>query len=183
MLARVVDAVLGHQHAVAAEIGHALTGHPEVLDDVGDGLQGLIGCEIKRRAAHVPVENHVQVLVGGDALQHPVCDRVVAHLAGIAVADAGGKFLERDVSDRQQEVGLVSRFFLGGGSESLGHVLHPSPLQRHRVNATGDDEIVADRDPVPVLLGRPTAHPRAPSAVEGEDTRPLGGDTRAGCPR
>lgn len=85
MLAWVIDAVFGHQHAVAAEIGHALTGHPEVLYDVGNRLNGLIGCEIKRCAAYVPIENHVQVLVGGDASQHPVCDRVVARLTRIAV--------------------------------------------------------------------------------------------------
>ena len=94
MLAQVVDAVFGHQHAVATKVRHSLTGHPEVLDDVGNGFQRLIGCHIECRAAHVPVEDHVQVLVRGDAGQHPVGDRVIAHLAGIAVADPGGEFLK-----------------------------------------------------------------------------------------
>ena len=100
VLTRIVDPVLCHQHAVPTEVGHALTRHPEVLDDTGDGLQGLVRREIQCCAAGIAVEDHVEVLVGGDPGQQSVGDRVTACLAGIAVADPGGELLEGDVRER-----------------------------------------------------------------------------------
>ena len=173
MLARIVDAVFGHQHAVAAEIGHALTGHPEILDDTGDSFHGLVGREVKCGAAGIAVEDHVQVLVRGDAGKQPVGDRVTACLAGVAVADPGREFLEGDIRDRQQEVGLVTFLFLGCRCETVGHMGHARFLEGDRVDAAGHDEIVAQGDAVPALFGRPPSHPGSPRPVEREVVRRL----------
>ena len=51
-------------------------------------------------------------------------------------------------------------------------MLHAQPLELDRVDAAGDDEVVAQRDAVPALLGRPPADPLAPRAVAAE----AGGD-------
>ncbi len=80
MLTQVVDAVLGHQHAVAAEVRHTRAGHLEVLDDIGHGAQCLVRRHVHTGTADVAVEDHVQVLVRGDALEHLVGDRVLAAL-------------------------------------------------------------------------------------------------------
>ena len=113
----------------------------------------------------VPVEDHVQVLVGGDPGQQLVRDRVAGGPAGVAVRDAGRQLLEGDVGDRLER-GLVAGVVAGG------HVVHPGPLELDRVDAAGDDEVVAQRDAVPALLRRPAAHPLAPGAVAAE----AGGD-------
>ena len=173
MLAQVVDPVLCHHHAVAAEIGHALAGHPEVLDDRGDGLQGLVRRQVEGLAAHVPVEDHVQVLVRGHPGEHPFGDGVVAHLSGVAMADSGGEFLKGHVGDREQEVGLMSLFLFGGGPESVGHVDHPGLLERDRVDAARDDEVVPDHDAVPGFFSGPAAHPGSPGTVNREVLRGL----------
>ena len=109
----------------------------------------------------VPVEDHVQVLVGGDAGEQLVGDRVAGGLAGVPVRDAGRQLLEGDVGDRLERR-LVAGVVAGG------HVVHPGPLELDRVDAAGDDEVVAQRDAVPALLRRPAADPRAPGAVAAE---------------
>ena len=55
--------------------------------------------------------------VGSDALQQLVGDRIVAGLAGVLVADAGGQLLERHVRDRPQDAHLA-----GGGGELVDAV-------------------------------------------------------------
>ncbi len=47
----------------------------------------------------------MQVLVGGDALEHPVSDRVIAGLAGVPMGDAGRELLEGHVGDGLQDAG------------------------------------------------------------------------------
>ena len=84
---------------------------------------------------------------------------------GVAVRDPGGQLLERDVGQRLQH-GLVAAVV------ARRHVLHAQRLQPDRVHATRDDEVVAYRDRVPALLGRPAADPLAPGAVAAE----VGGD-------
>ena len=54
---------------------------------------------------------------------------------------------------------------------AVRHVEHARVLQLHRVDAAGDDEVVAHHDRMPCLLGRPPAHPEAPGVVEGEVLR------------
>ena len=114
----------------------------------------------------------MQVLVGGDALEHAVGDRVVARLTGVAVADAGRELLEGHVGDRVQQPDLVDVAVL------VDQVLHTVgrnedrvvPLvmwimrafEGDRVDAARDDEVVAHHDAVAVLLGGPPAHPVAP---------------------
>ncbi|CPT65995.1 Uncharacterised protein [Mycobacteroides abscessus] len=68
-----------------------------------DGLQGLVGSDVHARLDKVAVEDHVQVLVGGDALEQLVGDGLGAGLAGVAVRDAGGQFLEGHVDDRVEQ--------------------------------------------------------------------------------
>ena len=117
---------------------------------------------MSKAAVHeVPVEDHVQVLVGGDAGQQLVGDRVAGGPAGVAVRDAGRQLLEGDVGERLERA-LVPGVVAGG------HVVHPGALERDRVDAAGDEQVVADRDAVPALLGRPPAHPLAPGAVPPE---------------
>ena len=53
--------------------------------------------------------------------------------------------------------------------EARRHVGHPGPLQRDRVDRAGDEQVVADRDAVPALLGGPAVHPGAPGAVAAEE--------------
>ena len=166
MLTRIVDPVLCHQHAVPTEVGHALTRHPEVLDDTGDGLQGLVRREIQCCAAGIAVEDHVEVLVGGDPGQQSVGDRVTACFAGIAVADPGGELLEGDVRERQQEVGFVTFFLFGGRSETVGHMRQPGLLKGDRIDSAGHDKVVTQGDAVPALLGSPASHPGSPCAVQ-----------------
>ncbi len=50
-----------------------------------DGLQGLVGSDVHARLDKVAVEDHVQVLVGGDALEQLVGDGLGAGLTGVAV--------------------------------------------------------------------------------------------------
>ena len=177
MLAQVVDAVLGHQHAVAPPARHARAGHLEVLHDGIDRLDGLVGGQVERGGAQVAVEDHVQVLVGGDAGEHAVGDRIVADATGIAVADPGGQFLEGHIRDGEQESGTgrgvdveARRLVVHDGHRriSVGHVDHSCLLERDRVDPTGHHEVVAQDDPVAVLLGGPAAYPGAPGAVLGE---------------
>ena len=54
----------------------------------------------------------------------------------------------------------------------ISRVFHAPRLQPDRVRATRDDEVVAYRDRVPALLGRPATDPLAPGAVAAE----AGGD-------
>ena len=146
---------------VLPEVRHVGAGHLEVDDLVGHGLHHLVRVDVERRRHEVPVEDHVQVLVGGDAGEQLVGDRVTGGLAGVPVRDAGRELLERDVRDRLERR-LVAGVVAGG------HVVHPGPLELDRVDAAGDDEVVAQRDAVPALLRRPAADPRAPGAVAAE---------------
>ena len=100
MLTQVVDAALGDEHGVAPEARHRRARHPEVGEDLQNRLEGLIGCDVERPFDDVAVEHHVQVLVRGDPCEHPVRDRIAARLAGVAVGDAGGQFLEGHVRHR-----------------------------------------------------------------------------------
>ena len=66
---------------------------------------------------------------------------------------------------------IASSMFLST-SVAGGHVRHPRRLELDRVHSAGHHQVVAQRDPVPALLGGPPADPGAPGAVEPE----LGGD-------
>ena len=59
------------------------------------------------------------------------------------------------------------------GAEAAGHLLEAQGLQRDRIDRAGDDQIVAQRDAVPVLLGGPAVDPLAPCAVHAEVHRDL----------
>ncbi len=112
----------------------------------------------------------MQVLVGRDALQHLVGDRVVAGLAGVAVADAGRELLEGHVRDRVEEAQFVGVLLelvdATGGRQhrvvAVGHVDHPGLFEGDGIHTAGDDEVVAHHDAVAVLLGGPATDPVAP---------------------
>ena len=97
--ARVVDATDGDDDGLAAELRHRVSGHLEVAQHAVQGLHRLVGGDVDAGFADVAVEDHVQVLVGRDALQQLVGDGLVARLAGVAVRHAGGELLERHVDD------------------------------------------------------------------------------------
>ena len=59
------------------------------------------------------------------------------------------------------------------GAEAAGHLLDAQCLQLDRIDGAGDDEVVAQRDAVPVLLGGPAVDPLAPRAVHAEVHRDL----------
>ncbi len=48
------------------------------------------------------------------------------------------------------------------------HVVHPQPLELHRVDGPAGQQVVADRDAVAALLGGPAVHPVAPGRVAPE---------------
>ena len=104
----------------------------------------------------------MQVLVGGDALKHLVGNRLVAGLAGVAVADARREFLEGHVGDRVQQAGVA---LVDGCAVTVCHVFHAEALELDGVDCARDDEVVTHHDAVAVLLGGPPADPRSPGTV------------------
>ena len=145
--------------------GEAVDGvsrHLERADDVPDRLHRLVGRELERRREHVAVEDHVQVLVLRDPREQLLADGVLRVAAGVAVRDAGGELLERHVRHRVEHVEVV------GAGEALRHVHHAFAFERHRVDGAGGQQVVADRDAVPSLLGGPAADPRPPGTVRAE---------------
>ena len=139
-----------------------VAGHLERGDHVEYGPHRLVGREVERGAEQVAVEEHVQVLVGGDAGQQLVADRVAADASGVAVRHAGRQLLEGHVGDAARSTLVVV------AGEAALHVHHAGALQRHRVDGAGGQQVVADRDAVPALLGGPAVHPGAPGAVAAE---------------
>ncbi len=164
--AQVVDPADRHPGRGALEAGHAVPRHAEAGDHVPYGAHGLVGRELEGGGEQVPVEDHVQVLVGGDAGQHPVADRVAGVVAGVAVRDPGRQLLEGDVRDRVQHAVRVV------GLEARRHVRHPEVLQLDRVHGPAGEQVVPHDDAVPALLRRPAVHPGAPGTVPPEE----GGD-------
>ena len=84
------------------------------------------GSSSRAARGEVAVEEVVEVLVGRHPLHDLVADRVVEQLAGVAVGDAGGQLLERDVDEAV------------GGGVGLGHLRRmPTWAMRARSSATG----------------------------------------------
>ncbi len=84
--------------------------------------------------------------------------------------DAGREFLEADIRHGEQHVEAVVPLsvVLGQRIETCRHVGHPDLFEFHRVDAAGDDQVVAHDHGVAVLLGGPAADPPAPRVVEAE---------------
>ncbi len=158
----VVDAADGDLGGGALEARHAVTGHPEVDHDVGDGAHRLVRGDLQGGLQQVAVEDHVQVLVVRDLRQQLLAERVTGEVAGVAVRDAGGELLEGHVRDRLQHALRVV------GLEALRHVDHAGPLQLDRVHGPGGQQVVPERYAVPALLGGPAVHPGAPGALAPE---------------
>ena len=128
-------------------------------------------------AQDVAVEDHVQVLVGGDPDHDLVGDRVLGVAARVPVRDPRRELLERDVGEPAERVGRVVVVAL----LELGH---PAALEQDRVDVAGDRQVVAQDDRVAALLGGPAPDPVDPRPVAASRTsRGSGGGTRAGCPR
>ena len=83
-------------------------------------------------------------------------------LAGVAVRDAGGELLQRDVDDA---VGDARR---DSGTMPDRHLTHARTLELAHVDRPRDREVVADHDRVATFLGRPPAVPLAPHVVVAE---------------
>ena len=116
------------------------------------------GSRIEGGREDVAVEDHVQVLVGGDPDHDPVGDRVVRVAPGVAVRDPGRELLEGDVGEAAQRVGRVVVVAL----LELGH---PAALERDRIDVAGDGQVVAQDDRVAALLRGPAADPVDPRPV------------------
>ena len=171
---RVVDAADGDDHGLAPELRNGEAGHLEVAQHAVQRLHRLVRRDLQARLGDVPVEDHVQVLVGRHPLQQLVGDRLVARLAGVAVRNAGGQLLERHVDDGiEQALGEQVALLVLPRAEAACHLLEAECLQRDRIDGAGDDQVVAQRDAVPVLLGGPAVDPLAPRAVHAEVHRDL----------
>src|SRR5688572_12311167 len=99
--AQVVDAGECDLDRLAGEVLDAAAGHLEGLHDLGDGAHRLVRRDLQGGTQQVPVEEHVQVLVGRDTGQQLVGDRILGDLAGVAVRDPGGPLLEGEVGQRR----------------------------------------------------------------------------------
>ena len=133
----------------------------------------LIRGDIKPSSRHIPVEDHVQVLVGRNPLQQLVGDGLVARLTGVAMRDAGRQLLERHIDDRvEQALGeqicVALQLLVLAGGEATSNLLQAQLLELDGIDCTSDDEVVAQRDAVPVLLGGPAVDPEAPWPVHAE---------------
>jgi hypothetical protein len=134
----------------------------------------LVGRDLEASLGHISVEDHVQVLIGRNPLRQWVGDRLVASLAGVAVRHPGGQFLERHIDHGiEQAVGdeIALALVVLARRKAAGHLLDTQLLQLDRVDGAGDDQLVAQRDAVPVLLGRPAVDPLPPGAVVAEGRR------------
>ena len=116
------------------------------------------GSIFERGRQDVAVEDHVQVLVGGDADHDPVGDRVVRVAPGVAMRDPRGELLERDVGEAVERVRRVVVV-------ALLELRHPAALEGDRVDVAGDRQVVAQDDGVAALLRGPAPDPVDPGAV------------------
>ena len=157
----VVDAGVGDQARVHLEVGDPGARHREVAHLALDRRDHARRVELERRRDEVAVEEVVEVLVGRDAAHDRGAHRVIEQLPGVAVRDAGGELLERDVDDA---VGDARRV----GHDPERHLQHPGALELAQVDRTGHREVVADDDRVATFLGRPAAVPHAPHVVVAE---------------
>ena len=143
---------------LAHEARDAGSGHLEgehLVDDRADRSRRV---ELERGAEDVAVEDHVEVLVGGDPDHDPVGDGVVGVAPGVAVRDPRRELLEGDVRETAQRVGRLAVV-------PLLELRHAAALEQDRIDVAGHREVVAQDDRVPALLGRPAADPVDPRAV------------------
>ena len=89
------------------------------------------GCSFDGSSEDVAVEDHVEVLVGGDPDHDLVGDRVLRVAAGVAMRDPRRELLEGDVREPAERVGRVVLV-------ALLELRHPPPLERDRVDVPGD---------------------------------------------
>jgi len=172
--ARVVHPADGDDDGLATERRHGVPGHLEVAQHPVQRRHRLVGGDVQTGGRDVAVEDHVQVLVGGDARQQLIGDRIVAGLAGVAVRDAGRELLERHVHHRvEQALGEQVALLVLAGREATGDLLHAGDLEVHRIDGAGHHQVVAQSDAVAVLLGGPPVDPVAPGTVHAEVHRDL----------
>ena len=157
----VVDPGVGDDPRVRLEVFDAGAGHLEGAHLTLDRRHHARRVDLERRRHEVAVEEVVQVLVGGDAAHDRRALRVVEQLARVAVRDAGGELLQRDVDDAVGDA-------VGVRHEPHRHLTHPRALELAHVDRTGHREVVADHDRVATLLGRPPAVPLAPHVAVAE---------------
>ena len=118
--------------------------------------------ELDRRCGHVAVERVVQVLVERHANEEAFGDRITRDRSGVAVSDARGQLLERDVDQR------VEWSVDAPGIVAAPDVLHALALERDGIDRARGDQIVADGDRVAGLLGGPAPRPFTPGALATE---------------
>ena len=78
------------------------------------------------------------------------------------MGDPGRQLLEGDVGHGVQHVQVVR------AGKALRHVHHAFAFKGHRVDGARGQQVIADRDSVPALLGGPATDPCAPGAVGAE---------------
>ena len=123
------------------------------------------GIDLERRGDEVAVEEVMVVLVDGDATKHLVAGGIVEVVAeldpGVAVRDAGGQLLERDVDEpfgRRRGLRNLTPADLG----------HPRSFELDRVEHAGHGDVVADHDRVTTLFGGPALGPDGPRLADPE---------------
>ena len=163
---KVVDAGVRDLHRLAQEAGDDCSGHLKTDDLIGDCANGLVGSELQSCSDQVAIEDHVKVLIHGDASEQPFDDGLAGIPACVAVRDPRGQLLERHV--RQA---LKDRLLAAVIADL--HDLHPCPLEPDRVHPAGDQQVVTNAVRVPALLRRPAMHPGAPGALAAKDSLDL----------
>ncbi len=123
-------------------------------------------------------------MVSSRLVSQEMCDEVVKELLVtlLVLGDPADETVEHRLGDLRFEVAAVDRvcalverhehqpfdLAVGVGAVALHDVLDADVLIGGRIDLTGDDEIVAQRDRVQVLLGGPPAQPAAPLLLEDE---------------
>ena len=130
MDADVVDPGLRDRGRLADEVRDPGAGHLEGEDLVDDGADRGRRLDRERGGQDVAVEDHVQVLVGGDPDHDLVGHRVIRVAPGVAMGDARRELLERHVgeaAERVRRVVVVALLELG----------HPAALEQRSGRCCG----------------------------------------------
>ena len=154
---RVVDARGRQLGGAVAAVGQVDDRDAEVGDPIRDRGDRLLRHPLERGRDHVGVEEQLMLVVDGDAVADRRDHRVAGLRRGVAVPQRGRGLLERAVRKQFDQVQRRR-------AVTVGHRLHPNPLELDRIDRARGHQEVADQRRVPVLLRCPAVHPAPPRA-------------------
>ena len=157
----VENARLGDDPQLVFVLDDVPADHPEGRGPATDRPDDLIRVALEAVCDQVAEELRVAFFVGGDAV-----DQTREHRFGdlrfeIAQIDRVRAFVERH---ERQGLDLAVRI----GTVAAHHMGNPDVFIGDRVEVAGDDQILAQRDGVQVLLSGPAAQPAAPLVGQDE---------------